>query len=314
MATQSTLIRALPFALVTLMAAPLAAQEDQPPPDTETPPQEAEAEVEVAEEVAEAPPQSDPNAEQDMQGGGMTAERQLNDEAARQHFRVATRYYDEGRFADAAQQFEEAYELSGRPELLYNAYIAHREANQQPDAAAMLERYLAEVPGAPDRANLEARLAELERAIATNSEQQAALEAARLRADREAAARRQAEAEPEVWPWIIFGVGAAAAIAGAVTGPMALIAAGDLSAQCDSQGLCDPAIDVEARRADAQTLALVTDILLIGGGTIAGVGLILGLVFGLGGGGTADQGESDAPEASAGCDGTGCYATLRGRF
>ncbi|MFK7984584.1 MAG: tol-pal system YbgF family protein [Sandaracinaceae bacterium] len=307
-----------------MWAAPAFAQEqDEPLPAAaeetgaeETGGEEAGAGAAAAEEpaaeepAANAPPRAPAeNAQQAMSNGGMTQERQLDDDAAREHFRIAQRYYDEGRFPEAASQFEEAYELSGRAELLYNAYIAHREANQLPDAAAMLEQYLNRVLDAPDRVNLEARLVQLQQTIAEDSEQQAALEAARARAEREAAARREAESQGEAWPWVILGVGGAAVIGGVVTGVLALSATNDLTSQCDEFNLCSLSqIEIDSLRDDARTLGLVTDVLLIGGATIAATGLVLGLLFGLGG-----DSEPDV-EASAACTGTGCIANVQGSF
>jgi len=255
-------------------------------------------------------------AEQAMQGGGMTNDRELDDARAREHFQIATRYYDEGRFIEAARQFEEAFELSGRPELQYNAYIAYREAHQNRRAAAALEGYLDNVPNAPDRVNLEARLEELRRVIAqeeaqaeqlTEAERRAQEEA--QRAEQEARARREAEAAPEAWPWVILGVGGATAIAGAIVSGIALSEATALRGECDTTvdpPLCRPDVGLEDRRSEIQTQALVGDVLLFGGITVAAVGLILSLVFGLGGD------TDDAPQAGAFCTQDGCHAVIGG--
>lgn len=254
-----------------------------------------------------------PNAQEAMQGGGMTEERQLDDMRAREHFRVATAYYDEGRFVEAAQQFQEAYELSRRAQLLYNAYIAWREAHRSEEAANALETYLAETPDAPDRVNLEARLAELRRAVAAEAEREQRLteaerqaEANRIAAEEAERARRQAVSQPEIWPWIVLGVGGAAVIAGAVVGGLALDQATSLSSECPGN-LCPPTTDLDERRGNAQLLAGVADGLLIGGGVVAATGLVLSLLFGLGG-------DEQPVSAEAGCGPTGCGATLRGTF
>lgn len=272
--------------------------------------------IAVALFTAPASAQQPEDAEQAMQGGGMTDHRQLDDARAREHFQIATRYYDEGRFVEAATQFEEAFQLSGRAELQYNAYIAYREAHQRQRAAAMLQGYLDSVPNAPDRVNLEARLVELRRAIEQDEQQAQSLSDAEReareqsrRAEEEARARRQAEAAPEAWPWVVMGVGAGVLIAGAVVGALALGDASALRGECDDSGFCLPQVDLEERRDDAQTLALVSDSLLFGGGTVAAVGLVLGLIFGLGGGA-----EEEAPEASAMCTRAGCYGTIEGTF
>lgn len=255
------------------------------------------------------------SAQEAMQGGGMTSERELDDARAREHFTIATRYYDEGRFIEAAQQFEEAYELSGRAELQYNAYIAYREAHQSRRAAAMLEGYLNQVPNAPDRVNLQARLEELRRVIEqdeqraqqlTDAERRAAEEA--RRAEEEARARREAEAAPEAWPWVVFGVGAGTTIAGAIVGGIALGDASALRSECDDMGECLPQTNLDERRDGARTTALVGDVLLFGGGAVAVAGLILGLVFGLGGG------SDDGVQAGAACTADGCHGTIGGSF
>ncbi|MBX3275439.1 MAG: hypothetical protein KF729_34585 [Sandaracinaceae bacterium] len=264
---------------------------------------------------AAAQQQGQPNAQQAMRGGGMTNDRELDDARAREHFQIATRYYDEGRFIEAAQQFEEAFELSGRPELQYNAYIAYREAHQARRAAAMLEGYLRGVPDAPDRVNLEARLEELRRVIAQDEARTAQLSDAEeralaqaQRAEQEAAARRAAESAPEAWPWVILGVGGAALIAGAITGGLALGAASTLRSECDAMGQCLPQVNLQARRDEARAMALVGDFLLFGGGLVAATGLILGLVFGLG------RSDQSAPRASAACTPEGCQGAIGGVF
>ncbi len=253
-------------------------------------------------------------AQQAMQGGGMTSDRELDDDRAREHFQIAQRYYDEGRFVEAARQFEEAYELSGRSELQYNAYIAYREAHQRRRAEAMLAAYLEQVPDAPDRVNLEARLVELRRAIQQEEEQAEQLTEAEQRADsesrraqEEARARREAEAAPEAWPWVILGVGGAAAVAGAVVGGLALAEVSALQSACMDE-VCQPSVNLDGRRTDARTMALVGDFLLFGGGAVALTGLILGVTFGLG------SDPDEVPAVSAACDPRGCYATIGGTF
>src|ERR1700755_2827158 len=57
------------------------------------------------------------------------------EEQARAHFRLARAYYDNGDFAQAGIEFEEAYRISQRAALLYNIYLAHRDANDTRKAA-----------------------------------------------------------------------------------------------------------------------------------------------------------------------------------
>src|SRR6187401_2652142 len=65
-----------------------------------------------------------------------------SDEEARMRFELGRRYYDTGRFADAAAEFAEAHRLSGRMELLYNLFLAYRDAGDDVHAAETLRLYL----------------------------------------------------------------------------------------------------------------------------------------------------------------------------
>lgn len=85
------------------------------------------------------------------------------DEEARVHFRVGRAYYDSGRFAEAATEFEAAYRMSNRAQLLYNIFVAHRDAGNLGPAIDALRRYLDLVPNADDRDQLRARLSSMER-------------------------------------------------------------------------------------------------------------------------------------------------------
>ena len=93
-----------------------------------------------------------------------------DDEAARRHFRLGQAYYQNGQFAEAATEFEQAYQLSGRAALLYNVYLAHRDALHTRQSYEALRQYLDEMPDPPDEDHLRARLQHLEDALAANPE------------------------------------------------------------------------------------------------------------------------------------------------
>src|SRR5262245_31875642 len=61
---------------------------------------------------------------------------------ARESFNRGRIHYENGEFEAAALAFEEAYGLSGRHALLYNLYLAYRDANNQEKAAEALKNYL----------------------------------------------------------------------------------------------------------------------------------------------------------------------------
>lgn len=244
-------------------------------------------------------------ADEAMQGGGMTEERLLADEQARLHFRAGIGLYDAGRFPQAAEEFEEAYRLSERPELLFNAYVAYRDATDTEGAVRSLERYLGGSRSIPDRVNLEARLRSMRDALAEQRTRATLLEENQRRlADAE---RTERGGGGEAWPWVVAGAGGAMAVAGAVLGGVALGEADALVAQCPN-GECALGVDLEGVRSTARSMALASDVLLFGGGALALTGLVLGVVL-------ASSGSSEeTPTVSASCGPTGCAASLRSRF
>ena len=50
------------------------------------------------------------------------------EQEARAHFQLGRTLYDGGRFEEAAREFVQAYELSHRAQLLYNIFLAWRDA------------------------------------------------------------------------------------------------------------------------------------------------------------------------------------------
>lgn len=80
------------------------------------------------------------------------------DRAAREHFTRGREAFSAGDFATAAREFSAAYELSGRPQLLYNIGTTYERLHNWEEANIALSRYLERVPDAPDRAEVQARL------------------------------------------------------------------------------------------------------------------------------------------------------------
>src|SRR5688572_23198707 len=129
---------------------------------------------------------------------------------ARSLFEAGQAAFGDARYADALRYFRDAHRLSGRPALLYNIGVAADRLRQDQEALDAFERFLAEAPpGMRQRADAEARVAVLREAIA-----------------RGAAAPPPPAGDEGPPPsggggdgtagWIVLGVGAATAIAGAV--------------------------------------------------------------------------------------------------
>lgn len=87
------------------------------------------------------------------------------DTEARQHFQSGRDAFSRGDFSTAATEFERAYALSRRAQLLYNIGRAYQEQLRLEDAHRAFQHYLDAVPNAPDRAEVEGRLRIIEVAM-----------------------------------------------------------------------------------------------------------------------------------------------------
>lgn len=259
---------------------------------------------------------------EEAQGQATMRDAELSDSQARSHYRVGETLYHEGRFADAAREFEQAYVLSRRPPLLYNAFVAYRDANDLPHAIVMLDEYLRVSPEADDTPVLRSRLATMRATLESQMTEQSTIEAERARLEEERAAlAREAEAararaeaaEATVArtrspvPFIVGGAGLAV-LAG--SGIAAIVANGNIRAAEDTcpDHICprNANVDLGAVRDSVRRPALASDIMLgVGGAT-----LITGVVWLV----VSRSGHADAPTVTGGCDGRGCAATYSLRF
>ena len=94
--------------------------------------------------------------------------------SAREHYSKGTSYFDLGRYDDAVAEYSLAYEAKNEPTLLYNIGQAHRLANHPALALRFYKMYLTRLPDAPNRAEVDAKIAALDRIV----EQQKAMQTA----------------------------------------------------------------------------------------------------------------------------------------
>jgi tetratricopeptide (TPR) repeat protein len=87
---------------------------------------------------------------------------QTDDERARTHFEGGRSYYEQAQYEDAAREFQESFDLSGRPELLLNISQAQERALHYDDAIGAARRYLELRPTADDRKTIEDRIVSLQ--------------------------------------------------------------------------------------------------------------------------------------------------------
>jgi tetratricopeptide (TPR) repeat protein len=220
------------------------------------------------------------------------------EEDARLRFQLGQRHFERGELDDAAREFEEAYRLSGRPALLYNLYIVHRDAARPTEAAAALRRYLELQPDVPNRSRLEVVLRNLERGTVERSSERTSSGGS--------ATQAASSAEPAVGALVLLSTGTAALAVSLITGLVALDGSHRLNAQCpndvcpeSARGLAD----------EVQALSITTDIFWPVG-TAAALGGLVWLLVSL----------SSRTEAStgltwgAGASPSGAWASVGGSF
>jgi len=87
------------------------------------------------------------------------------DAEARGLFEAGRAAFDQGRYPDALGYFDRAYQLSRRPQLLYNLGQVHDRLRHDEDALQAFQQYLKQVPGAENRTEVEHRIQALRQAM-----------------------------------------------------------------------------------------------------------------------------------------------------
>jgi len=189
-------------------------------------------------------------------------------EVAQKHYRKALVHYDSREFDRAINEFEQAYAITGAPELLFNLGQAHRLRGDWQQALHCYRSYLERVPDASNRDDVQARIGEMQQKVA----------ATRVVRERPVwVAQKDKEAHP----------GTTLKVAGIVTGAsgLALIGAGvyyGLSARSSadqitqlskSKGQWSP--DEQAAYQSGQNAASrATLFYVVGGAAVAGGGVL----------------------------------------
>ena len=81
--------------------------------------------------------------------------------AARAHYEKGTALFDLQKFAEAAAEYEAAYEAKRDPAFLYNIGQAYRQAGNPSKALWAYRAYLKRMPKTPRRAEVEQRITEM---------------------------------------------------------------------------------------------------------------------------------------------------------
>src|SRR5437667_6957916 len=82
--------------------------------------------------------------------------------AARSLYMQGTAAYNIGEFAEAVEKFKAAYKLRPEPAFLYNIAQSYRHLKEHSQALFSYRSYLRSAPNAPNRAEAELHIKELE--------------------------------------------------------------------------------------------------------------------------------------------------------
>ncbi len=96
-----------------------------------------------------------------------------NRDVAREHYLQGTKDFDLGLYDDAIKEYMAAYQAKDDPALLYNLGQAHRAAQHAVEALHFYKRYLTKVPDAPNAAEVQAKIGELQKLIDQQTKLQA---------------------------------------------------------------------------------------------------------------------------------------------
>ena len=81
---------------------------------------------------------------------------------SREHYNLGTRHYQLGHFQEALGEYEAAYMAVPDPAFLFNIAQCHRKMSHDKEAVGFYKSYLRAAPNAPNRADVEKRIQELE--------------------------------------------------------------------------------------------------------------------------------------------------------
>jgi hypothetical protein len=87
-----------------------------------------------------------------------------SDAEAKALFQAGREAFDGGRYEVALARWQDAYDLSGRTALLYNIGLAHDRLRHDGEALSAFKTYLAQIPQADNRDEVEGRIRALEAA------------------------------------------------------------------------------------------------------------------------------------------------------
>jgi tetratricopeptide (TPR) repeat protein len=100
-----------------------------------------------------------------LTGAGVARAADPNAEKARGHYQQGDTYFKLDKYANALQEFEQAYLAKQDPSFLYNIAQCHRLMGNRVEAIRFYKRYLTDAPNAANRPVAEKHIRDLESAL-----------------------------------------------------------------------------------------------------------------------------------------------------
>jgi tetratricopeptide (TPR) repeat protein len=206
--------------------------------------------------------------------------KESDEQRAQKLYEVGDDHYAAGRYEDAVVHFQQAYELSPQPALLFNMANAYERMGEYEQAAEHLRRYL-ESPKAEDVASVRERIRRLELSAKASKtvrgEPGSGASAAPGGPDAAAGVSARANAaqagRSRVLSYSLLAVGAATVGGGVVFGLLSNQAGDDAADLCTGDGLCTR--NARSKLDRQKRFALLSDVSIGAGVICAGTGALL---------------------------------------
>lgn len=200
-----------------------------------------------------------------QEGDGEESSAPSRDSAARARFEAGLALYEDARYEEALIEFEGAWDLSHRPEMLFNIANAAERSFDHARAASALEEYLVLVPDADNEAALQRRI-ERNRNAAPSAERPSVEPDAVVQETESGGGVRLAG-------WLTLGGAAAIGVVSLATGLVSRGTHSDLEDSCSPTCPADRAGDIESGQRMARVSTALSGIALAA--AIAGVVLVI---------------------------------------
>lgn len=197
---------------------------------------------------------------------------------AKRLFEEGRALYQKGRYEEAIEAFEIAFELSKRPLLHDSIASAYERLGNFKKARESLGKWREAAPE-KEHAVLDERLKNLDERIRKEDDERKAAEAAKKAPPPPAAPPAEPRASLLVPGLVVGGVGLGAVVAGVVVGAAGVGSFPDTSTQCrvsEGKTLCPST--TRSSFGDAGTLTTVGDVVWVAGAVVAAAGVTLVLV------------------------------------